>query len=84
MNDPRWFTVVNPKAGRTTPSVADIESLLASRGVPASVVATTSAEHLQKLVSQAAESGTRNFLSVGGDGTAHHVVNGFAVDSLWR
>jgi len=78
MNELRWFTVVNPKAGRTAPSVADIESLLASRGIRASVVATTSAEHLQDLVSQAASSGTRHFLSVGGDGTAHHVINGLA------
>ncbi len=56
----------------------DIESLLASRGIQASVVPTESVEHLRELVSSAAAAGTRHFLSVGGDGTAHHVVNGFA------
>jgi len=78
MTRPTWFAVVNPNAGRTSPSVVDIESLLASRGIQASVGATESTDHLRELVSNAAASGTRHFLSVGGDGTAHHVVNGFA------
>jgi len=77
MTSPKWLAVVNPKAGRKSPSVLDIEYLLASRGIQASVVATESAEHLREVVSGAAASGTRHFLSVGGDGTAHHVVNGF-------
>lgn len=78
MTQPTWFAVVNPDAGMRGPSVLDIESLLATRGIHASVLATESAEHLRELVFGAAASGTRHFLSVGGDGTAHHVVNGFA------
>jgi len=78
MTRPTWFTVVNPAAGRNGPSVAEIESLLLSRGIASSVVASESLEHVHDLVSTAAASGTRHFVSVGGDGTAHHVINGLS------
>ncbi|MCL1595134.1 MAG: YegS/Rv2252/BmrU family lipid kinase [Actinomycetia bacterium] len=76
MND-RWLALINPTAGRHQLTKHTVEECLRSRGIAATVVVSSSPAHLATTVSEAAHSGTRRFLSVGGDGTAHHIVNAF-------
>jgi len=73
-----WFLIVNPSAGNTNfrKSWICIQSLLKTKEIYFSFAFTQYTKHELILVDEAIKQGYRNFISVGGDGTLHHVVNG--------
>ena len=73
-----WFLIVNPSAGNTNfrKSWICIQSLLKTKEIFFSFAFTQYTKHELVLVDEAIKQGYRNFISVGGDGTLHHVVNG--------
>lgn len=74
----RWTVIVNPHAGSglTLPKWRKAKSLLQRRGVDFEEVFTRSERDAEDLVAEAASRGVRRFLAVGGDGTAHDVLEG--------
>ncbi len=74
----RILAVVNPQAGggRCGAKYEAAIDALRARGMNVDVATTNGPGHGSALVLAALESGTRRFISVGGDGTAHDVVNG--------
>jgi YegS/Rv2252/BmrU family lipid kinase len=71
--------IVNPASGRRRGSevLARLPRLLADRGLGGEIVATTRPGEATQLARRAADDGVR-VVAVGGDGTAHEVVNGIA------
>jgi diacylglycerol kinase (ATP) len=71
-----WQIIVNPGAGRGLTSVIDLlRAGVSTRGVPARIHVSTSVEDLRSTVAGAVFDGIGRFVAVGGDGTAHHVVD---------
>lgn len=70
-----WFGVVNPHAGRKRSPLAEVVALADELRLDAEFAESRSVEDLQGIVSDAVAAGRTNFVSVGGDGTAHYVVN---------
>jgi YegS/Rv2252/BmrU family lipid kinase len=72
--------LLNPRAGRGLHG--DVRSALAarlrSRGLDENIQLTDDAGHAVELARAAALSGAERVIAVGGDGTAHEVVNGVA------
>lgn len=73
-----WFLIVNPNAGNSnfSKSWSKIQSLLKTKEISFSFALTQYTKHELILVDEAIKQGYRKFISVGGDGTLHHVVNG--------
>lgn len=74
----RFFAVVNPAAGggRSAKLAGPALAELREKGLKIDVVASTGAGHAIELAREAYEQGYRNFIAVGGDGTAHEILNG--------
>ena len=73
-----WFIIVNPIAGnlKFSSKWSEIQLLLDVRKINYSFAVTLYSRHEVELVQNAIQKGFRNIISVGGDGTLHHVVNG--------
>tara|TARA_R110002073_G_scaffold123234_1_gene266766 strand:+ start:60804 stop:61742 length:939 start_codon:yes stop_codon:yes gene_type:complete len=73
-----WFLIVNPNAGNSnfSKSWSKIQSSLKTKEISFSFAFTQYTKHELILVDEAIKQGYRKFISVGGDGTLHHVVNG--------
>lgn len=73
-----WFLIANPSAGNTNfkKSWTCIQNLLKTKKIKFSFAFTQYSKHEILIVDEAIKKGYRNFISVGGDGTLHHVVNG--------
>jgi len=73
-----WFIIVNPIAGNIKFSTKwrEIQLLLDVRKINYSFAVTLYSRHEVELVQNAIQKGFRNIISVGGDGTLHHIVNG--------
>lgn len=73
-----WYVVVNPNAGsgKTIAEWTKAEKLLAEAGVAYTHFKTERKGHAVDLVKSAVSDGYRRFVAVGGDGTAHEVLNG--------
>lgn len=73
-----WIAVVNPNAGggRVAKEWPVLSNMLKGRGLKCEEVFTTHRYHAVELVIYALKRGFRNFISVGGDGTLHEIVNG--------
>jgi YegS/Rv2252/BmrU family lipid kinase len=73
-----WFIIANPIAGNRNFSKHwnEIQQLLNDKKIDFSYAFTQFSKHEIELVSAAIQQGFRNIISVGGDGTLHHVVNG--------
>jgi diacylglycerol kinase family enzyme len=69
---------VNPAAGggRTAKFAGDALARLKAGGLRVDVIASTGPGHASQLAAEACAQGYRKFLAVGGDGTAHEVING--------
>jgi diacylglycerol kinase family enzyme len=81
----RFLAIVNPAAGRErTVKLAGAQlARLREGGLRVDVIASTGPGHAVQLAREAYEQGYRRFLSVGGDGTAHEILNGvFRRDTL--
>jgi len=74
----RFFAIVNPAAGggRSAKLAGPALSRLRQRGLHIDVIASTGPGHAVQLAHEAYDQGYRHFLAVGGDGTAHEVLNG--------
>jgi YegS/Rv2252/BmrU family lipid kinase len=74
----RFFAIVNPAAGggRSAKLAGPAIARLREKGLQVDVIASTGAGHAVLLAREAYEQGYRKFLAVGGDGTAHEILNG--------
>jgi len=73
-----WFIIVNPSSGNRNISEKweKIQQLLKTKKIDFSFAFTQFSKHEIELVAKAIQNGFRNIISIGGDGTLHHVVNG--------
>ncbi len=71
----RWFAVVNPSAGRRSPSVTRLNAVADGFGLDVTFSSSPSISEGVAAVARAVDEGFVNFVSVGGDGTAHVLVN---------
>ncbi len=73
-----WFIIVNPYSGNRNISEQwkEIQQLLKTKKINFSFAFTQFSKHEIELVDKAIQNGFRNIISIGGDGTLHHVVNG--------
>src|SRR5258705_6402635 len=74
----RFFAIVNPAAGggRSAKLAGPALAHLREKGLKIDVIATTSQGHGVQLAREAYDQGYHRFLAVGGDGTAHEILNG--------
>jgi diacylglycerol kinase (ATP) len=74
----RFFAVVNPAAGggKSAKLAGPALTRLREAGLKIDVFASMGAGHPVQLAREAYAQGYRNFLAVGGDGTAHEILNG--------
>jgi diacylglycerol kinase (ATP) len=74
----RFFAIVNPAAGggRSAKLAGPALARLRENGLKVDVIASTSQGHAVQLAREAYDQGYRRFLAVGGDGTAHEILNG--------
>lgn len=74
----RFFAVVNPAAGggRSAKLAGPALTRLREKGLKVDVIASTGQGHAVQLAREAYAQGYRRFLAVGGDGTAHEILNG--------
>ncbi len=74
----RFFAIVNPAAGggRSAKLAGPALAGLREKGLKIDVVASTGPGHAIELAREAYEQGYRSFIAVGGDGTAHEILNG--------
>ncbi len=77
MND-KFLAIVNPAAGGgRSAKLAGLQlARLKQRGLRVDAIASTAPGHAAQLASEAYDQGYRRFLAVGGDGTAHEIING--------
>jgi diacylglycerol kinase (ATP) len=77
----RFFAIVNPAAGggRSVKLAGPAIARLRGKGLQVDVIASTGPGHAVELAREAYEQGYRRFLAVGGDGTAHEILNGLFV-----
>jgi len=80
----RFLAIVNPAAGggRSAKLADSILDLVRQVGVELEVARTTAAGDATALARRAYGDGFRNFLAVGGDGTAFEIVNGLFPQAL--
>ena len=74
----RFFAIVNPAAGggRSAKLAGPALANLRENGLLIDVIASTGPGHAVQLAREAYDQGYRRFLAVGGDGTAHEILNG--------
>lgn len=73
-----WFIIANPTSGNRNFSKKwqEIQQNLKTKNINYSFAITAYSKHEIELVQNAIQQGFKNIISVGGDGTLHHVVNG--------
>jgi YegS/Rv2252/BmrU family lipid kinase len=73
-----WFIIANPTSGNRNFSKQwkEIQQLLIAKKIDFSFAFTQFSKHEIELVDTVIQQGFRNIISIGGDGTLHHVVNG--------
>jgi diacylglycerol kinase (ATP) len=74
----RFFAIVNPAAGggRSAKLAGPALSRLREKGLQVDVIASTGPGHAVQLAREAYDQGYRGVIAVGGDGTAHEILNG--------
>ena len=77
MNE-KFLAIVNPAAGggRSAKLAGEELARLKGKGLRVDVIASTGPGHVAELAGEAYSQGYRHFLAVGGDGTAHEIING--------
>jgi diacylglycerol kinase (ATP) len=70
-----WQIILNPAAGRTGDVERRLRDAVAGYGIDGEIVVSSTPDHLGALVSGAVAAGTHRFAAVGGDGTAHLLLN---------
>jgi diacylglycerol kinase (ATP) len=79
----RFFAIVNPAAGggRSAKLTGPALVRLREGGIGVNVIASTGPGHAVDLAREAYTQGYRRFIAVGGDGTAHEILNGVLLAS---
>jgi diacylglycerol kinase (ATP) len=74
----RFLAIVNPAAGggKSAKLAGAALKQLRENGLAVDVIATMGRGHALELAAEAYSQGYRHFLAVGGDGTAHEILNG--------
>ena len=74
----RFLAIVNPAAGggRSAKLAGPALARLREKNLPVDIFASTGPGHAAQLAREAYDQGYRRFLAVGGDGTAHEILNG--------
>jgi diacylglycerol kinase (ATP) len=74
----RFFAIVNPAAGggRSAKLAGAALARLREKKLQVDSIASTAPGHAVQLAREAYDQGYRRFLAVGGDGTAHEILNG--------
>ena len=74
----RFFAIVNPAAGggKSAKLAGSALARLREKNLKIDVIASASPGHAGDLAREAYAQGYRHFLAVGGDGTAHEILNG--------
>jgi diacylglycerol kinase (ATP) len=74
----RFFAIVNPAAGggRSAKLAGPALARLREKRLQVDVISSTGPGHAIQLAREAYNQGYRRFLAVGGDGTAHEILNG--------
>jgi len=74
----RFLAIVNPAAGggRSAKLAGPALARLREKGLQVDVLASTGPGHAVELAREAHKQGYRRFIAVGGDGTAHEILNG--------
>ena len=70
-----WFVLVNPTAGRARDITARADAALRNRAVEFTMRVPRSVGAVDNIVAEGVSLGYTNFVSVGGDGSAHTVLN---------
>jgi YegS/Rv2252/BmrU family lipid kinase len=78
-----WFLIANPRSGKgkLQKEKAKVQSWLKAAGIAYEWHFTEYQEHAALLAKQAADNGFTHFISAGGDGTLHEVVNGLMLSN---
>ena len=79
-----YLAIANPAAGggRSDKLLDSALERLHEAGLRVTVAETRSVGHATEIAREAYQSGTRNFIAVGGDGTSYEVVNGLFPQAL--
>lgn len=77
----RWFVVHNPAAGRPEDVSPRLAAALRTAGVDYDISVTQSAADVSGVVNDARRAGHHRFAAVGGDGTAHVVLNAMMAEA---
>jgi diacylglycerol kinase (ATP) len=72
----KWWVIVNPSAGRPKELRERTEAVLSRLGIDFDLHVSESPAHVAELVAQGRAAGVDGFAGVGGDGTAHLILNG--------
>jgi diacylglycerol kinase (ATP) len=80
----RFLAIVNPAAGggRSAKLAGPALARLREKGLHVDVIASTAPGHASELAREAYQQGYRQFIAVGGDGTAHEILNGVFAPSI--
>lgn len=73
-----WYCIVNPHAGsgKTMPEWTKASAIMRENDLSFVEVMTCHRAHATQLAYEAASSGYRRFIAIGGDGSVHEVLNG--------
>ncbi|MCH2196735.1 diacylglycerol kinase family protein [Kordia sp.] len=84
MRKDKWFLIVNPTSGSFSRKRKwkQITTAFETHAIPFDFEFTIKPQHEHELVIKALEQGYRKFVSVGGDGTLHHIVNGLMQQNI--
>jgi len=79
-----WFTIVNPTSGngKSLKKLNLIKKYFKKYKITVTIILTEYTHHEKILVKQAIKEGFTKFISVGGDGTLHHIVNGIMQQNI--
>ena len=73
-----WYTIINPTSGngKSLKHLDFIKKEFIKNNINTTIFLTKYIHHEKELVLLAIKNGYTKFISVGGDGTLHHIVNG--------
>lgn len=75
-----WWVIANPYSGKKGEVAARAKAALRSQSIDFELRESSSAKHLAELVHEGVAAGATHFAGVGGDGTAHLMVNALMAD----
>jgi YegS/Rv2252/BmrU family lipid kinase len=80
----KWCFIINPAAGagRVAKQWANIEAALLEAEINFEVLYSEQKMHATELAKKAVENGSRHIIAVGGDGTAHEIINGIFLQNV--